>query len=64
VVGRDEFTTRPQLASYDALTINTATYAISLEPEGGSPTGAPTGPVLYTGKLIQTTPPGFPSQTP
>lgn len=25
--------------------------AISLEPVGGSPTGAPTGPVLFTGKL-------------
>ncbi|MCD6061837.1 MAG: hypothetical protein K0S16_2148 [Moraxellaceae bacterium] len=25
--------------------------AISLEPAGGSPTGAPTGPVLYTGRL-------------
>lgn len=25
--------------------------AISLEPSGGSPTGAPTGPILYTGKI-------------
>jgi len=25
--------------------------AVSLEPAGGSPTGAPTGPVLYTGKI-------------
>lgn len=25
--------------------------AVSLEPRGGSPTGAPTGPVLYVGKL-------------
>jgi len=25
--------------------------AVSLEPHGGSPTGAPTGPVLYTGKV-------------
>jgi len=28
-----------------------ATLAISLEPEGGSPTGAPSGPVLYEGRL-------------
>ena len=28
-----------------------ATLAISLEPAGGSPTGAPTGPVIMTGKL-------------
>lgn len=26
--------------------------AVSVEPEGGSPTGAPTGPVVYTGKLV------------
>lgn len=25
--------------------------AVSLEPAGGSPTGAPTGPVLYTGRV-------------
>lgn len=28
-----------------------AALAVSLEPTGGSPTGAPTGPVLYVGKL-------------
>jgi anti-sigma-K factor RskA len=28
-----------------------ATLAVSLEPPGGSPTGAPTGPVIATGKL-------------
>jgi anti-sigma-K factor RskA len=33
-----------------------ATFAVSLEPEGGSPTGAPTGPVLFSGKLIKATP--------
>jgi anti-sigma-K factor RskA len=27
-----------------------AVLAVSLEPAGGSPTGAPTGPVLYTGR--------------
>ena len=26
--------------------------AVSVEPPGGSPTGQPTGPVVYTGKLI------------
>lgn len=30
--------------------------AASLEPKGGSPTGAPTGPVVYSGKLIAETP--------
>ncbi len=27
--------------------------AISLEPQGGSPTGTATGPVIYTGKLVE-----------
>jgi len=30
---------------------NTDALAVSLEPPGGSPTGAPTGPVLWVGKL-------------
>ncbi|HYE00388.1 MAG TPA: anti-sigma factor [Alphaproteobacteria bacterium] len=30
-----------------------ATLAVSLEPPGGSPTGAPTGPVLFTGQLVE-----------
>lgn len=29
----------------------TSALAVSLEPAGGSPTGAPTGPILYVGKL-------------
>jgi len=29
-----------------------AALAVSLEPAGGSPTGLPTGPVLYQGKLL------------
>jgi len=33
------------------------TLAISLEPRGGAPAGSgPTGPVLFTGALLQTTP--------
>jgi anti-sigma-K factor RskA len=31
-----------------------ATLAISLEPKGGSKTGAPTGPVMFTGSLVAT----------
>jgi anti-sigma-K factor RskA len=64
VIGNEEFTQRAQLANYDAVTINRATYAVSLEPEGGSPTGAPTGPVLYSGKLLQATPPTFAAPSP
>jgi anti-sigma-K factor RskA len=32
---------------------NGATIAISVEPRGGSPTGAPTGPVIASGALTQ-----------
>jgi anti-sigma-K factor RskA len=52
-VVESDFMVRPVLAQYDAATINTATYAISLELAGGSPTGTPTGPVLYSGKLVE-----------
>ncbi|HEY6511663.1 MAG TPA: anti-sigma factor [Burkholderiaceae bacterium] len=29
----------------------TSALAVSVEPAGGSPTGAPTGPVVFAGKL-------------
>lgn len=57
LIGDQQFTVRKALDRYDAATVNRAIYAVSLEPEGGSPTGTPTGPVLYTGKLVQMTPP-------
>jgi anti-sigma-K factor RskA len=31
-------------------------FAISVEPLGGSPTGAPTGPVVYSGRLVTLAP--------
>lgn len=33
---------------------NAAGLAMSVEPAGGSPTGLPTGPVLYAGKALKT----------
>jgi anti-sigma-K factor RskA len=36
---------------HQALLTAPLTLAVSLEPEGGSPTGQPTGPVLYQGQL-------------
>jgi anti-sigma-K factor RskA len=33
--------------------LTAATWAVSVEPRGGSTTGAPTGPVVYSGKLIR-----------
>ena len=60
LVGGEEFTTRPLPAGFDVATIRTADYAVSLEPAGGSPTGAPTGPILFTGKMFESVP-GSPS---
>lgn len=56
VIGGNDFTVRPSLASYDADTVSKATYAVTVEPEGGSPTGVATGPIVFTGKLIETVP--------
>lgn len=56
VVPAGEFTEPATLASYEPDTIRDATFAISLEPEGGSPTGTATGPILWAGKLIETLP--------
>jgi anti-sigma-K factor RskA len=55
LIGNDEFTQRAALAGYDPAVITSATYGISLEPLGGSPTGQPTGPVIHA-KLVQATP--------
>jgi anti-sigma-K factor RskA len=57
VIGNRDFTSRAALASYDTDTVNKATYAVTVEPEGGSPTGQATGPIVFTGKLIETVPP-------
>ncbi len=55
LVGELTGPSKPQLAAYAPSDIQGATYAVTLEPEGGSPSGSPTGPVLYAGKLLQTT---------
>jgi anti-sigma-K factor RskA len=56
VIGGSDFTARPVLAGFDAGTINGATYAVTVEQTGGSPTGQPTSAPIYTGKLIETVP--------
>ena len=56
VIGGSDFTARPVLAGYDAGTINAATFAVTVEQAGGSPTGQPTSAPIYTGKLIETVP--------
>ncbi|WP_137936909.1 anti-sigma factor [Chitinivorax sp. B] len=37
----------------DQVLVDIAALAVSLEPPGGSPTGQPTGPVLYSGEVIR-----------
>jgi anti-sigma-K factor RskA len=61
VIGGNDFTIRPVLSAYDPDTVNKATYAVTLEPEGGSPTGVATGPIVFTGKLIEAVPPAAPA---
>ena len=56
VISAGTFTARPVLASYDANTINAATYAVTVEQAGGSPDGKPHSAPVYTGKLIETVP--------
>ena len=41
-----------KLGGVDTAELQRTTFAISVEPEGGSPTGQPTGPVVFTGKLV------------
>jgi anti-sigma-K factor RskA len=43
--------TQRVLASYDPAVVEKATFGVSLEPVGGSPTGRPTGPAFHA-KLI------------
>ncbi len=56
VIGKGDFTPKAQLASYDKDTLDNATYAITLEPQGGSPTGQPTSAPIFAGKLIEILP--------
>jgi anti-sigma-K factor RskA len=43
-----------KLGQIDAKILGDTVFAVSLEPEGGSPTSQPTGPVMFTGKLVAT----------
>ena len=56
VIADQGFTVRPALSGYDPSLVETAVYAITIEPSGGSPTGQPSSAPLWTGKLVQATP--------
>jgi anti-sigma-K factor RskA len=52
VLANDASEVKATLAAYEPSIINNATFGISLEPLGGSPTGQPTGPVIHA-RLIE-----------
>jgi anti-sigma-K factor RskA len=56
IISGGDFTARQVLSSYDANTINAATYAVTVEQAGGSSDGKPHSAPIYTGKLIETVP--------
>lgn len=45
-----------RLQGYDRAVVADATYAVTIEPQGGSPTGAPSGAPVFVGKLIPVDP--------
>ena len=52
VIAADSATRRANLAEYDRAVVADATYAVTVEPPGGSPDGKPSGPPVFVGKLI------------
>ena len=44
------------LSAYDPAVVADATYAVTVEPPGGSPDGKPSGPPVFVGKLIPVAP--------
>jgi anti-sigma-K factor RskA len=57
VIGANDFTARPVLASFDTDVITNATYAVTVEQAGGSPDGNPHSAPVFAGKLIEAVPP-------
>jgi anti-sigma-K factor RskA len=62
VIGGSDFTARPVLGSYDADTVNAATYAVTVEQAGGSPDGNPHSTPIFTGKLVEAVPAAAPAR--
>lgn len=48
--------TRAAVPAEDRPRLGGATIAVTVEPSGGSPTGGPTGPIVYSGRLVSETP--------
>jgi anti-sigma-K factor RskA len=56
LLGNADFTSRPIPSNFDVETMQTATYSVSLEPAGGSTSGAPSGPMLFKGRMVEALP--------
>jgi anti-sigma-K factor RskA len=52
VIDTHELTRADRLSEYDRGVVKDATYAVTVEPKGGSPTGQPSGAPVFVGKLI------------
>jgi len=52
VIAADSATRSSNLAEFDRAVVEDATYAVTVEPPGGSPTGKPSGSPVFVGKLI------------
>jgi anti-sigma-K factor RskA len=62
VIGSGDFTARAVPASYDSSIVEHASYAVTMEQEGGSPDGVPHSAPIYTGRLIETVPATAPAK--
>ena len=54
VIDQANLTANPSLNRFDRSVVESATYAVTIEPAGGSPTGAPTSAPVFVGKLFPT----------
>ena len=52
VIGETARRAAPSSPHYDRAVVEDATYAVTVEPPGGSPNGKPSGPPVFVGKLI------------
>ncbi len=52
VIDDQQVTRANRLAPYDRDVVADATYAVTVEPQGGSRDGKPSGPPVFVGKLI------------
>jgi len=55
VIQNADFTSNKKLQAFAPDLVKTSLYAVTIEPEGGSPTGKPSGAPVFAGKLIQAT---------